>query len=59
MSVKFTILCLFTPPLNREQVKNKCRDNTYMEFFVSYQTNVEYVKIKMTTLVVEVAEYTE
>ena len=35
-----------TPPLNRAQVDEKVLKNISMGFFMSDQTNAEYVKIK-------------
>ena len=39
-------LWYYTPPLNRAQVKIKCRDNISMAFFMSDQADFKYVKIK-------------
>ena len=37
---------LNTPPLNRAQVKNKCREKISMALFMSDQADFKYVKIK-------------
>ena len=43
---KLVLAALFTPPLNRAQVDKKVLKHISIGFFMSDQTNVEYVKIK-------------
>ena len=44
--LKFGLPTLHTPPLNRAQVDKKVLMNISIGFFMSDQTNVEYVKIQ-------------